>query len=316
MLTKPELASKQLVAISVEPGTRSYLCVKNKNLVYKKEGEIIAQCSLSRVLLVMIIGDTTLTTNLMRDLCETGASVFLLKNNLLPYAVFGFDNQANYLLRRQQYLLNETFNLSVAQSIIADKIHNQATLFKRLGGADTQFTLLEKMAQAAHTPKILLGIEGTASKLFFAEYFGEFDWRRRSPRTKEDIVNFMLDIGYTVLFNFIDAMCRHFGLDTYKGVYHTQFFARRSLVCDLMEPFRYLIDNRTRTALTLKIITPKDFKHLEGRVATDWKTSSKLTQLYAEEVLEARTAILRYVQGFYKHVMDVKNPMPQHRIKR
>lgn len=316
MLTKPELESKQLIIISVEPGTRSYICVKNKNIVYKKEGEIVSQCSLSRILLVMIVGDITLTTNLIRDLCETGATVYLLKNNLLPYADFGFTNQANFLLRSQQYQITNITNLELARMLIADKIHNQRVLLKRINTDNDRMLALEEASMTAINPKTLLGIEGTASKIFFRIYFEEFGWARRSPRTKEDIVNFMLDIGYTVLFNFVDALCRHFGLDTYKGFYHTQFFARRSLVCDLMEPFRCIIDNRTRTALTLKIVTPQDFKMSEYGLTTGWQTSSRLTQLYAEEVLQQRTAILRYVQSFYKHIMLPENPLPRFRLKR
>lgn len=264
----------------------------------------------------MIIGDITLTTNLIRELCETGATVCLLKNNLLPYADFGFTNQANFLLRSQQYALTETANLNIAQMLIADKIHNQRMLLKRNGTDIQRLSDLEQAARTAPNSKTLLGFEGTASKLFFSTFFEEFDWHRRSPRTKEDIVNFMLDIGYTVLFNFVDAICRHFGLDTYKGFYHTQFFARRSLVCDLMEPFRCIIDNRTRTALTLKIVTPQDFKMSEYGLTTSWQVSSKLTHLYAEEVLQQRTAILRYVQGFYKHIMQTENPLPAYRLKR
>lgn len=316
MLTRPELNSKQLLTIAVEPGKESRLKVKNKNIVYEREGEIINQCSLSRLLHLMIIGDISITTNLIRDLNDQGVSVCLLKNNLTPYAYFGFETQANFILRSRQYQVDEQTNLNIAQSIITDKIHNQKILLTRIGGTSELLDLWLNTAAHAVNRQSLLGIEGSASKLFFGEYYEMYGWIRRSPRIKEDPVNFMLDIGYTVLFNFVDAICRHFGLDTYKGVYHQQFFARRSLVCDLMEPFRCLMDNRTHTALSLQMVTAGMFKRGKYGVYTDWKNSSKMTKLYAEEVMKHRLEIFAFVQGFYKYLMDQKAELPHYRLKR
>ncbi|MBX6334846.1 CRISPR-associated endonuclease Cas1 [Candidatus Saccharibacteria bacterium] len=316
MLTRPEIESKQLLAVTVEPGKESRLRLRNKNIVYEKDGEIVNQCSLSRVLHLMIIGDISITTNLIRDLNEHGISVCLLKSNLKPYAYFGFEHDANFLLREQQYKLAPEQNLRIARQLVADKIHNQTVLLRRISADESGLYPYFQAAQTAVDAKELLGIEGSASKLFFNQYFEPFGWMRRSPRTKEDILNFLLDIGYTVLFNFTDAVCRHFGLDTYKGVYHTQFFARKSLVCDLMEPFRCLIDNRTRTALTLKTFTRDMFQHGKYGVYTHWKDTSKIVQTYAEEVMDHRQQIFQYVRGFYRHVMEQDNALPTFRLKR
>lgn len=316
MLTRPEVESKQLLAVTVEPGKESHLRLRNKNIIYEKDGEIVNQCSLSRVLHLMIVGDISITTNLIRELHEYGVSVCLLKNNLKPYANFGFEHDANFMLRASQYQLTPEQNLQIARQLVADKIHNQTILLRRIGAEESRLYPYFQLTESAHDAKTLLGIEGSASKLFFGQYYELFSWVRRSPRTKEDPLNFLLDIGYTVLFNFTDAVCRHFGLDTYKGVYHTQFFARKSLVCDLMEPFRCLIDNRTRTALTLKTFTPEMFQHGKYGVYTQWKDTSKITQTYAQEIMDHRQQIFQYVQTFYRHVMQQSNALPQFRLKR
>ncbi|MFZ1248803.1 MAG: CRISPR-associated endonuclease Cas1 [Candidatus Saccharimonadales bacterium] len=316
MLTRPELESKQLLTICVEPGKHSHLKLKNKNIVYMKDGELVNQCSLTRLLHLMIVGDAGLTTNLIRELHEQGVTVSLLKPNLAPYAYFGFETQANFVLRSRQYLVPDEDNLAIAREIVCDKIHNQAVLLRRIQADDTILCAYERAASMAASAKELLGIEGSASKAFFRAYYEPYGWVRRSPRTKEDPVNFLLDIGYTVLFNMVDAICRHFGLDTYKGVYHTQFFARRSLVCDLMEPFRCLIDNRTRTALGLKIFTADMFKTGKYGVYTEWKHSAKITQTYAVEIMEHRQTILAYIQAFYRHTMDPANDLAHFRLKR
>ena len=73
-------------------------------------------------------------------------------------------------------------------------------------------------------------------------YFDNVQWNGRKPRIKSDYVNVVLDIGYTMLFNIVDAMLQVYGFDTYYGVFHKCFYMRKSLVCDIMEPIRPIID--------------------------------------------------------------------------
>ena len=90
-------------------------------------------------------------------------------------------------------------------------------------------------------------------------YFRKLKWERRMPRCKNDIPNLLLDIGYTYLFNFIESLLSIYGFDLYCGVHHTFFYQRKSLVCDLVEPFRCIIDQRIRKAYTLKQVNEDDF---------------------------------------------------------
>lgn len=71
------------------------------------------------------------------------------------------------------------------------------------------------------------------------------------PRTRADIPNLLMDIGYTFIYNFVEANLNLYGFDIYKGFYHQLFFERKSLVCDLVEPFRCLIDKQIRKMYNL-----------------------------------------------------------------
>jgi len=97
----------------------------------------------------------------------------------------------------------------------------------------------------------LRGLEGNASKLFFSAYFKEIGRHRRAPRTKEDILNLLLDIGYSYLYRFIESNLNLYGFDIYKGFYHTLFFERKSLVCDLVEPWRCIMEKKIRKMYNL-----------------------------------------------------------------
>ena len=63
-----------------------------------------------------------------------------------------------------------------------------------------------------------MAYEGLASKLYFRNHFNNVLWIGRKPRIKRDYVNAVLDIGYTILFSFIDALLSCYGFDTYCGV--------------------------------------------------------------------------------------------------
>ena len=88
----------------------------------------------------------------------------------------------------------------------------------------------------------ILGFEGIASRVYFRHMFDMIEWKGRKPKAKQDIPNLLLDIGYTHLFHFVDALLNLYGFDTYQGVYHQVFYQRKSLVCDLVEPFSPLVD--------------------------------------------------------------------------
>ena len=58
-------------------------------------------------------------------------------------------------------------------------------------------------------------------------------------------------------FNCMDSLLRLYGFDTYKGFYHKLFFQRKSLACDVMEPFRCVIDKQILKAFNLGQIDEK-----------------------------------------------------------
>jgi CRISPR-associated protein Cas1 len=146
----------------------------------------------------------------------------------------------------------------------------------------------------------LLGMEGSASKIFFPAYFRQLNWKRREPRTKRDINNLLLDIGYTYIFNFIEAMTAIYGFDIYCGVYHTFFYQRKSLICDMVEPFRCIIDQRLRKAHNLNQIDSDDFFVKNSQYMLKYKSQSKYTKLFMKDILEHKKEIFLYIQSYYR----------------
>ncbi len=59
------------------------------------------------------------------------------------------------------------------------------------------------------------------------ESFKDFEWNGRQPRVKRDKINLLMDIGYTVLFNYIEAILNIYGFDIYKGNLHKEFYKKK-----------------------------------------------------------------------------------------
>jgi CRISPR-associated protein Cas1 len=154
----------------------------------------------------------------------------------------------------------------------------------------------------------LLGMEGNASKIYFKAYFEDIGWNSRKPRTKIDELNTLLDIGYTFLFSFIEAHLKIYGFDVYYGFYHRLFYQRKSLVCDMMEPFRCLIDKAIRDAFHLKKFNKDDFIKRNEQYILRIDKNKKYTGVLFENIIERKNDIFEYIREYYRFEMQ-ERPM-------
>ncbi|MDR0390862.1 MAG: CRISPR-associated endonuclease Cas1, partial [Planctomycetaceae bacterium] len=153
----------------------------------------------------------------------------------------------------------------------------------------------------------VMGIEGKAATTFFPVYFDAFNWRGRFPRTKVDVINTILDIGYTILFNYVEVFTRLFGFDPYRGVYHQLWFKRKSLICDLVEPFRCLVDQQVRKAFNLGQCSFDDFELRKNEYLLKREKNSDYTKMFFDTLIEQKSTIFKYIQEFYRSFMQQKD---------
>jgi len=160
------------------------------------------------------------------------------------------------------------------------------------------------------TGKQLLGFEGSATKQFFQQYFAEMKWYRRLPRAKVDPTNVLMDIGYTMLFNFVDALTGLYGFDSYKGVYHTLYFQRKSLICDLVEPFRCIIDKQIVKSFHLHQIDLKDFKKQKDTYMLPYDKQRKYVTIFSQAIMDRKEDMFCFVRDYYYCVMNDTEDYP------
>lgn len=314
MITLPDFKEKRILSVYAEYGHHNYLQLVNDNIRFVRDEEAINQISCHLVFAVFIIGDMSITTALLKKLTSQGISVFFLNYSLSVKASMISEAEGNYLLRQRQYA--SANGLEVAVNIVRNKIDSQETVLKKYKRIYdlAAFNDTRVMLNGIKDEQQLLGAEGNVGKIYFQSLFKDIGWVRRAPQTKEDIVNLLLDIGYTYLFNYCDALLRLFGFDTYKGYYHRLFFQRKSLVCDIMEPIRPIIDSRILKSFSLKQIKEKDFIFKNGRFEfkEGFKTGKTYNAIFLEAINEHKENIYKYVLNFYRYIMDDKKyPFPK-----
>lgn len=319
-MSRPDFILKQVIFI--ESDSTKKIKFKNSNLlVVDKDNKTIIQHSLYKIFIVYILGEFSITSVLIKNAKKYSVPIVFLNYNLKPYFSIVPDNKGNFLLRKKQY--NNKKDLELAKHIIKNKVSNQLNLMKSLRyKSKSEKENLKKVNELlfsidnCNSSQELLGIEGNVSKIFFSTYFKNLDFKRRRPRAKDDVFNLLLDIGYFYLFNFIEANLELYGFDIYYGFYHKLFFQRKSLVCDLIEPFRSIIDKKIKKGFNLKQIDLEDFYEKNGQFHIKKDFNKKYSQFFLKEVLSYKEEIFLYIQKYYRCFIKEKeiNNFPNFKI--
>ena len=282
MLNANDFKKKQIVFLFTNEGDKfSFL---NDNIIVKnKEGGIKYQSTCYRLFMICVVGNISITSGLIQRSKKFGFSICLMTTTFKVYEILGARMEGNTLLRKHQYEYTEN---DIGRKIEQNKIKNQSQILKNIRGKNQimkeGIELLDKMVvQLEQQLEYLevMGIEGNAARVYFSRVFDNVDWKGRKPRIKNDYVNVTLDIGYTMLFNIVDAILQVYGFDTYYGVFHKCFYMRKSLVCDLMEPIRPVVDYQVRKSINLGQCKENDFEVINNRWCLKYKSNPQYIQL-------------------------------------
>lgn len=98
----------------------------------------------------------------------------------------------------------------------------------------------------------IMKVEADVGKLYYPTFALAFNpelgfTSRNSRRTfrpsdASDVVNALLNYGFSILYAEIAKQLNALGLDCYVGFYHSNHSSRLPLVYDMIEPFRHLMD--------------------------------------------------------------------------
>lgn len=287
------------------------LRVSNGELLLEdsEESKTLTKLPFQKILALFIVGHIRITTPLIDKCKKFNVALIVVSQSFRPVFYWANSAEANFLLRQKQYHFSKD-DISIAVILVENKIKNQIVALQKTRKTDESTKsavklcreCLQKLA-AVDQYNSLMGIEGLASKFYFEAFFQDLDWERRKPRIKCDAINATLDIGYTILFNFIECFVRMFGFDLYVGVYHRLWFKRKSLVCDLMEPFRCIVDRTVRTAFNRKQFLEKDFEVIKGEYRLKVKKNSDYCKVFFNALIPYKSEVFKYIQSYYRCFM-------------
>lgn len=292
------------------------LRVSNGELLLEEleEKKTLTKLPFQKILALFIIGHIHITTPLIEKCKKWNVAIVVMKPSLRPVFFWSNSAEANYLLRRRQYQLPQE-DITIAKWIVYNKVCNQLTLLHNSRKGDELTAEAKGICHKAICNWLgrvteynkLMGLEGYVSKAFFAAYFQDFNWNGRKPRAKCDIINATLDIGYTILFNYIECFVRMFGFDVYVGVYHRLWFKRKSLICDLVEPFRCIIDRTVRTAFNRKQFSAKDFQLYKGEYRLKIEKNTDYCKVFFDALIPYKMEVFKFVRSYYRCFMQGRN---------
>lgn len=229
MFTHKDIDMRSIFIVNCIEHNRS-LRVSNGELLLEDNNngkyKTLTKFPFQKLFALFIIGHISITTPIIEKCKRFGVALVVMKPNLRPVLYISDTAEANFLLRKRQYSFPEN-DISIGKLLVKNKITNQMAALSKTRKRDIKTIASIELCQTVIASindvddyNELMGLEGVISKSFFTAYFQGHNWTGRHPRMKTDPLNVTLDIGYTILFNFVESFVRLFGFDIYVGVYH------------------------------------------------------------------------------------------------
>jgi CRISPR-associated endonuclease Cas1 len=228
--------------------------VIESTLIVERQGEPGFARPIELVSALHIHGWAGVTSPCVGRLTAQGTPVVWQGVHGYPIALAVPMHSAGLEVRRAQYEhAGGERGLAIARELVAAKIASMRGLVRRradIAGRDSlgKLASLARRARRAGSLDALLGLEGSATALYFsawphmlADRAEDIEFETRTRRPPQNAVNAMLSYAYAVLASECLCVLAATGLDPRLGVLHQPRAGRAALALDLMEPFRPLI---------------------------------------------------------------------------
>lgn len=192
---------------------------------------------------VLIIENTavSITGYLLSELTEKKIKVIFCdgKRNpcaeLVPY--YGCHDCSEKI--RKQIKWTDDIKADIWTQIVLEKIRKQCEFLQELGKNEEADMLRDYIREIEFNDAT--NREGHAAKVYFNALFG-MDF----TRSADCFTNAALNYGYSIILSAFNRECSANGYLTQLGLFHNNMFNYFNLPCDLMEPFRILVDRNVK----------------------------------------------------------------------
>ena len=216
---------------------QSKISYKNRFLVVKQDNDerYIHLSEIDTIIVDSI--SVSISAYLLKEIADAKINMIFCdeKHNpfgeLSPY--YSRHNTSNKI--KEQIGWKQTEKDKLWSKIVKNKIVNQSMLLQKIGAPKSELVLsyVEEVVDGDKTNR-----EGHSAKVYFNSLFGN-----KFVRNNNDKINAALNYGYAILLSTVNKEVVSNGYLTQLGIHHKNEFNEFNLTCDLMEPFRVIIDN-------------------------------------------------------------------------
>jgi CRISPR-associated protein Cas1 len=197
----------------------------------------------------------SVSTGALATFAFWGIDLLIITQRGNPVAYLkSLDDDSHVKTRIAQYeALKNGKGASIAKQIVLAKIEGQNYILRKYGFRQHDLMQIKDKVNGLETNDLkalrnkLLTIEGHAAERYFEQIFQllptAIGIERRKTFKAYDGINNTLNLAYTVLKWKVHRAIIKAKLEPYLGFLHSEQVGKPSLVCDLMELYRYLIDD-------------------------------------------------------------------------
>lgn len=179
----------------------------------------------------------SISSYLLKELSDNKINIIFCDDKHNPFgeliSFYSSHNSSKKILGQIKW--NTKAKNELWMKIVKNKIINQGLLLNKIK-ADGYNLLLQYVEEVLPDDKT--NREAHAAKVYFNCLFG-----KKFVRNADDNINAALNYGYAILLSTINKEVINLGYLTQLGIHHKNEFNEFNLSCDLMEPFRIIIDN-------------------------------------------------------------------------
>ena len=216
---------------------QSKINYKNRFLVVKHDSDE-TYIHLSEIDTIIVDSiSVSISAYLLKELSDNKINIIFCDEKHNPYGeLSSFYSRHNSSKKiKEQFEWKKTIKDELWAKIVENKIINQANLLKKIHSKKYEL-IISYVTEI--TPGDKTNREGHSAKVYFNELFG-----KNFSRNDDSNINAALNYGYAVLLSTINKEIINNGFLTQMGIHHKNEYNEFNLTCDLMEPFRVLIDH-------------------------------------------------------------------------
>ena len=217
---------------------------------------------------LVISGKGIISTDAIKSLSENNVNVILTDSfgNVTSSFNFPMVSLVGSRNRMNQYdtFRDESKTTYLQRQLLHSKFESQINFLSSLDEDCKKIISQLKTLQRSipnYSLRKLVQIEAQGSREYFKLYSSFFDekyqfnTRHSISKTKQnasDVINALLNYGYSVLASEISKQITGIGLDPYYSFYHRNHESFQSLTYDLIEPFRWIVEKTVYRLATAK----------------------------------------------------------------